>query len=215
MVAEAGHRTPHRLGVEQPSALRAGAAGERAVVPEVHAGRVGGRAALQRAAVGRHPLALARLQPASGARDQPDPRIAAAGAVHDRIAHACYPRLPRVGLRRPPAPPSRAGQRGVIHYRHTQVSWPAVVPLAAMILILGRLFAWQLLAVPVVMVIAFTFVILLLFATLTVIVDDTAVQVRFGIGLIRRQVPLSQIRSFSVVRNPWSYGWGIRSIPGG
>src|SRR5580765_7094358 len=188
MVAEAGHRTPHRLGVEQPSALRAGAAGERAVVPEVHAGRVGGRAALQRAAVGRHPLALARLQPASGARDQPDPRIAAAGAVHDRIAHACYPRLPRVGLRRPPAPPSRAGQRGVIHYRHTQVSWPAVMPLAAMMLVLGGLFTWAQLVGPLLLVFGVTTVILLLFGTMTVVVDDTSIRASFGIGLVRKLV---------------------------
>ena len=103
----------------------------------------------------------------------------------------------------------------MIHYRKTQVSWPAIVPLAATMLILGAVFAWQYLTAPLVMIAALMLAILLLFATMTVIVDDTAVQARFGIGLVRKRVPLDQIQSWSVVRNPWYYGWGIHFIPGG
>jgi hypothetical protein len=57
--------------------------------------------------------------------------------------------------------------------------------------------------------------ILLLFATMTVIVDDGAVEARFGIGVVRKRVPFASIRAYRVVRNPWYYGWGIHFIPGG
>ena len=103
----------------------------------------------------------------------------------------------------------------MIQYRKTQISWPALVPLAATMLSLGAVFAWQYLTVPLVMVVALMLVLLLLFATLTVTVDDTEVEARFGVGLVRRRVPLNQIRSWSIVRNPWYYGWGIHFIPGG
>ena len=64
-------------------------------------------------------------------------------------------------------------------------------------------------------VVAFVAVLLLLFSTMTVVVDDTAVEARFGIGVIRKRIPFDRIRSCQVVRNPWYYGWGIHFIPGG
>jgi len=68
---------------------------------------------------------------------------------------------------------------------------------------------------PFVVIAIVTTVILLLFVTLTVTVDDTAIEARFGIGLIGKRVPFDRIRSCQVVRNPWYYGWGIHFIPGG
>ena len=99
-------------------------------------------------------------------------------------------------------------------YRHTQVGWLVIIP-----------------AVPVaVMVVAFTvgslpavggiiaaaiLAVLLLFTTLTVTVDDERLVAAFTIGLIRRRIDLSEVRTFRRVQNPWYYGWGIRLIPGG
>ena len=54
---------------------------------------------------------------------------------------------------------------------------------------------------------------LLLFSILTVRVDGEEVSVRFGVGLIRKRFPLSEIESHSAVRNPWYYGWGLRRTP--
>lgn len=54
---------------------------------------------------------------------------------------------------------------------------------------------------------------LLLFSILTVKVDGEEVSVRFGVGLIRKRFPLSEIESHSAVRNPWYYGWGLRRTP--
>ncbi len=57
--------------------------------------------------------------------------------------------------------------------------------------------------------------IVLLFASLTIVVDSEAVRLRFGIGLIRKTFKLSDIESVRVVRNSWLYGWGIRYTPHG
>ena len=103
----------------------------------------------------------------------------------------------------------------MIHYRRTQASWPAIIPLAAMMLILGVVFIRAQLTGPLVIVVGTTAVILLLFGTMTVIVDDTAIQARFGIGLVHKRVPFDHVRATAVVRNPWYYGWGIHFIPGG
>jgi hypothetical protein len=57
--------------------------------------------------------------------------------------------------------------------------------------------------------------VLLLFGSLTVEVDREAIRLRFGVGLVRKRIPLAGFRSWREVRNPWSAGWGIRLFPGG
>jgi hypothetical protein len=44
--------------------------------------------------------------------------------------------------------------------------------------------------------------------------QDTLV-VSFGIGLIRKSIPLKRIKAVNAVKSPWYYGWGIRIIPNG
>ena len=94
-------------------------------------------------------------------------------------------------------------------YRRTQIAWPLVLSLAIVSLILAipRL--------PPVVPLLSAFIILPLFGWLTVGVDERNVSIRFGVGLIRRTIPLATIRSWQAVRNPWSYGWGIRYYPEG
>jgi hypothetical protein len=57
-------------------------------------------------------------------------------------------------------------------------------------------------------------IMLALFYSLTVEIRDNNLVCQFGIGLIRRQIPLSDIRDARPVRNPWYVGWGIRWMPG-
>jgi hypothetical protein len=60
------------------------------------------------------------------------------------------------------------------------------------------------------------FLILLgLFSTLTVTGFTSYIEIKFGIGLIRKKFYYKDIRSCSVQKNPILYGWGIRKIPGG
>ena len=50
---------------------------------------------------------------------------------------------------------------------------------------------------------------------MTTTIEGDVLRITYGIGLIRRTIQLSEIRSAEVVRNPWIYGWGIRFIPNG
>ncbi|MDH5683256.1 MAG: hypothetical protein ACETVX_06145 [bacterium] len=56
---------------------------------------------------------------------------------------------------------------------------------------------------------------LALFATLTVLIESDFIEIRFGIGIIRKKFALKDIESFRIVKNPWFYGWGIRLTPHG
>ena len=53
---------------------------------------------------------------------------------------------------------------------------------------------------------------LLCFHSLNVRLDERAVHLRFGIGLIRRSIPLETIVDATPVRNSWLAGFGIRYI---
>jgi hypothetical protein len=46
-------------------------------------------------------------------------------------------------------------------------------------------------------------------------VDHEAIRLRFGVGLIRKRIPLRDVQAWREVRNPWYAGWGIRMGPGG
>jgi hypothetical protein len=56
---------------------------------------------------------------------------------------------------------------------------------------------------------------LLLFFSLTVEIDGEVLRFRFGIGLIRKSIPLGEIVKAEPVRNRWIYGWGIHMTPTG
>ncbi|PKK81502.1 MAG: hypothetical protein CVT47_02075 [Thermoplasmata archaeon HGW-Thermoplasmata-2] len=53
------------------------------------------------------------------------------------------------------------------------------------------------------------------FSLLTVSVNGDAIEIRFGIGTIRKKFLLDDIESCAAVKNPWYYGWGIHRIPRG
>ncbi|HEX8040675.1 MAG TPA: hypothetical protein VF490_16070 [Chryseosolibacter sp.] len=54
-----------------------------------------------------------------------------------------------------------------------------------------------------------------LFYRLKTTISSHAITVSFGIGLIRKRIGLKRIKTVSVVKSPWYYGWGIRIIPNG
>jgi len=102
-----------------------------------------------------------------------------------------------------------------VHYRHTQVGWVILGVMAALAaFIMLRLPGPPATpsSLPVLVVLAS---IALLFSTLTVEVDDEAIRLRFGIGLVRKRIPLAGVGAWQAVRNPWYCGWGIRLLPRG
>lgn len=48
------------------------------------------------------------------------------------------------------------------------------------------------------------------FSTLTVDIDERFLNIRFGWGMYRKTILLSEIASVRKVKNHWYYGWGIR-----
>jgi hypothetical protein len=100
-----------------------------------------------------------------------------------------------------------------MRYRHTQIGW-------AMIVILGggvAFLTWAAVkmggsaSMVVLSVTALLLVVLVLFASLTVTVDDEQVELRMGPGPIRRRIPLTDILSVDRMKLPWwAVGYGIR-----
>jgi hypothetical protein len=62
---------------------------------------------------------------------------------------------------------------------------------------------------------AFFVVLAALFWRLVVEVDSHAIRLTFGIGLIRRTIPVAEVAAAAPVKNTWLYGWGIRLTPHG
>ncbi len=100
-------------------------------------------------------------------------------------------------------------------YRHTQTGWAIIITAIGVAAILLPVVA-ALDAGPLPLgIVAATLLLMGLFATLTVVVDDTHLRFRFTFGLIRKRIAVADIRHYKAVRNPWYYGWGIHLYPGG
>jgi hypothetical protein len=100
-------------------------------------------------------------------------------------------------------------------YEHTQVGYLIIVAMAAVMVLIGIVLAkaginW--IAIGVLIIIA---VALVLFSSLTVVIWEEELEVRFGPGPIRKRFKLNEIESCRVVKNHWYYGWGIRLTPHG
>lgn len=96
-------------------------------------------------------------------------------------------------------------------YRHRRIGYVTIAILGAGIAAI----TYTTTAAPstlVVLVLTVLAMAMVLFATLTTVVEGGELEVRFGPGLIRRRIKLHDIRSVQVVRNPWYCGWGIRWI---
>ena len=66
------------------------------------------------------------------------------------------------------------------------------------------------------LVVAGVFVLLLAsFYSFTIQIADGKLNFWFGFGAGRKSFPIAEIRSVEIVKNPWYYLWGIKSIPGG
>jgi hypothetical protein len=100
-------------------------------------------------------------------------------------------------------------------YSHTQIGYLLLVAVgASLVLIIGRMlirgFNWVALVVTIILAGC-----LCLFATMTVILNSHQLEVRLGLGYVRKAFSLKDIAAVRAVENPWYYGWGIRLIPGG
>ena len=87
--------------------------------------------------------------------------------------------------------------------------------LAVVMLVLGQKEAAIGLGVVTVMAAVILGIVYALFHSLTVRVSRSDIALSFGVGLIRKQFPIGDISSASIVQNRWYNGFGIRKIRGG
>lgn len=100
-------------------------------------------------------------------------------------------------------------------YKHTQIGYTLIVAYCIVILLLGMLASVADFRRIVVIGLLVMLLALSTFATLTITVNDRTLQLRYGVGLIKKRFPLNEIAAGRVMKNPWYYGWGIRYTPRG
>lgn len=99
-------------------------------------------------------------------------------------------------------------------YQHTQIGYAIIVSFSIAqigIMVSFVLKREMILLLPFILV----SIVEILFFLLTVRVDDTLINIKFGVGLIQKTIPLSNVSSCRVVRNSSLCGWGIRCIGNG
>src|SRR5262249_23463051 len=107
----------------------------------------------------------------------------------------------------------------MVGYRHTQVGWAIIISVVAGATLVAASVAPAVsaggLSVGILVAFAAIAPTLALFGTLTVEVDAARLTLRFGIGIIRKSIALRKVRSYSVVKNRWYQGLGVRILPNG
>lgn len=100
-------------------------------------------------------------------------------------------------------------------YHHTQIGYVILISFAAALALLLYLMS-TLGGQPVAVAVTILLLACLpLFSTLTVIIRGDILEVRLGIGLLRKRFSLHDIASVQTVRNHWYFGWGIRWLGSG
>lgn len=100
-------------------------------------------------------------------------------------------------------------------YTHTQIGYLLIIVFSVALILIGTLVFRTNFTLGLIFVFAFMVLCLAAFATLTVEVNDQALNLKFGIGLIRKRFLLKEVEAYRAVKNPWYYGWGIHVIPNG
>jgi|YNPMSStandDraft_1061717.scaffolds.fasta_scaffold40215_3 hypothetical protein len=100
-------------------------------------------------------------------------------------------------------------------YKHRQIGTVTLLSLGAgALVVIGSMIfgGHHPIALVVLLILLVT---LVLFYCLTIEIGNGVLKWSFGPGIIRKSVPLKDIRSATAVRNHWIYGWGIRYTPSG
>lgn len=100
-------------------------------------------------------------------------------------------------------------------YEHTQVGYLIIIPIIVAMILIGIILAYTAVNWIAVVAMVLIAVALVLFSSLTVVIREEELEVRFGPGVVRKRFRLDEIESVQTLKNPWYYGWGIRVTPHG
>lgn len=102
-------------------------------------------------------------------------------------------------------------------YEHTQTGYVMVWVLfaAAYAVASGRFFEASAARQISLVISVLLLITIILFYKLTITIEDETLCASFGIGLIRKKLPVSGIAGCEPIRIRWWYGWGIHLTPDG
>ena len=100
-------------------------------------------------------------------------------------------------------------------YKHTQIGYFLIIVFSVTLILVGTLVFRTNFTPGLLVVFAFMVFCMATFSRLTVEVDDQAIDLRFGMGVIRKRFLLKDVKAHRAVKNPWYYSWGIHVIPNG
>jgi energy-coupling factor transporter transmembrane protein EcfT len=95
-------------------------------------------------------------------------------------------------------------------YEHTQVGYVIIIAVMVVVVLIAVLMAREGFHPAPLVVMVILLALLVMFSSLTVIIWQDRIEVRFGPGLVRKVFKLADIVSSRIVKNQWYYGWGMR-----
>jgi len=104
-----------------------------------------------------------------------------------------------------------------MNYKEEQIGWLIVGILPFFILLIFLFYILQIGDNPIPLSPTIIFIVLAIFSLflfykLSVTVDNEYIKIIFGIGLIRKKIPIKDIAGVKKNRSKWYNGWGIRYI---
>lgn len=100
-------------------------------------------------------------------------------------------------------------------YKHTQIGYSLLNSYTIIFLVIGIINIATEFAPLALLALIFILLTISTFAALTVTVGERIISLRFGVGIIRKEIQLDDIESYQEVKNPWYYLLGIRYTPRG
>ena len=95
-------------------------------------------------------------------------------------------------------------------YKHTQTGYLIIFALLSEVLLFVIILAQADFNSIILAIMLFILFILVSFASLTAMIDENYLRIKFGYGIFRKRFMLKEIISVRTVKNHWYYGWGIR-----
>lgn len=100
-------------------------------------------------------------------------------------------------------------------YKHTQIGYLMIFVFFLLVLYFGFIFTRTGFDSIVIAVMFSIMFLIASFATLSVMIDQKYLRIKFGYGIFRKKFTLEEIISARSVKNHWYHGWGIRLTPYG
>jgi len=97
-------------------------------------------------------------------------------------------------------------------YNHTQIGYLMIYALGGTLLLMIIMMSKTEFDWVVSLVFVLVALCLFLFYKLTVTIRERVIEIKFGLGLIRKTFKIDDIESCRSVKTPWYWGWGIRVI---